>query len=247
MLCARSSRSRLRIADSTARAEQERPHKVRDSLSFYLAQAKLRVLTAKDPGQALNYFSQSRTDPPLPEAAHQYGRGLALAAVGRHAEARRELERLADADPDRIAYPLALAEIDQGAGRGDAALTRYRDMLTLYPGNPVIVQGYAQALLENRRFADAHRLLEEFRRGQALPRPGLYQLLAQASTGMKRPVDAHEAMAEYYYLNGQTHAAVEQLTLATRMPDQDFYQASRIEARLRELKAIALEEKKEQR
>ncbi len=111
----------------------------------------------------------------------------------------------------------------------------------------MIVQGYARALLDNRQFADAHRVLDEFRRDQPLPQPGLYQLLAQASTGMKRPIDAHEAMAEYYYLNGQTHAAVEQLTLASRLPGQDFYQSSRIEARLRELKAIALEEKKGQR
>lgn len=236
-----------RIADSTARAEQARPHKVRDSLGFYLAQAKLRVLTEKDPKQVLNYFSQSRTEPPLPDAARHYGRGLALAAAGQHTEAQRALERLAEADPDRIAYQLALAEIDQGAGRNDAALSRYRDMLALYPGNPVIVQGYAHALLDNRRFAEAHRVLEEFRRDQALPQPGLYQLLAKASTGMGRPADAHEAMAEYYYRNGQTHAAVEQLTLASRLPGQDFYQASRIEARLRELKAIALEEKKDQR
>ena len=49
-------------------------------------------------------------------------------------------------------------------------------------------------------------------------------------------------MAEHYFLNGQTHAAVEQLTLASELA-KDFYQASRIEARLREFKAIALEEK----
>ena len=50
-------------------------------------------------------------------------------------------------------------------------------------------------------------------------------------------------MAEYYFLNGQTYEAVEQLTMASRIPGQDFYQASRIEARLQILEALALDEK----
>jgi predicted Zn-dependent protease len=58
---------------------------------------------------------------------------------------------------------------------------------------------------------------------------------------------AHEEMAEYYFLNGQTHEAVEQLTLASKTPNMDFYQSSRIEARLQQLKTIALEEDPDKR
>ena len=231
-----------RIAESTARAEQERPRQVRDNLNFYLAQAKLRVLTSRDPHRAMQYFSQPRTDPPLPDAARDYGHALALAGAGDHAAAVEILARLNKNDPDRIAYPLALAETYQSAGNHDRALVQYRNMLELYPANPVLVEGYANSLLYGKRFAEAYEVLEDTRRRQSRPSPDLYQMLAKAATGMGRQAEAHEAMAEYYHLNGQTHSAIEQLTLASRLPNQDFYQSSRIEARLQQLKALALEE-----
>lgn len=231
-----------RIAESTARAEQERPRQVRDNLNFYLAQAKLRVLTSRDPQRAMQYFSQPRTDPPLPDAARSYGHAIALAEAGDHAAGVEILARLAKSDPDRIAYPLALAQAHQSAGNHGQALTQYRSLLALYPANPVLVEGYANSLLYGKRFAEAYEVLEDARRRQSRPSPDLYQMLAKAATGMGRQAEAHEAMAEYYHLNGQTHSAIEQLTLASRLPNQDFYQSSRIEARLQQLKALALEE-----
>jgi beta-barrel assembly-enhancing protease len=231
-----------RIAESMARAEQERPRRIQDSLNFYLAQAKLRVLTSRDPREAMQYFSQPRTDTSLPQAAREYGHALALAKVGDHAGATDVLARLSKADPNRIAYQLALAQTHQSAGRHEQALDQYRRMLKLYPANPVLVEGYANSLLYGKQFAEAYRVLDDVRRRQARPTPDLYQLLAKAASGMGRHADAHEAMAEYYYLNGQTHGAIEQLTLASRLPGQDFYQSSRIEARLQELKTLALEE-----
>ena len=236
-----------RIADSLARAEQERPRRVMESMNFHLAQAKLRVLTAKNANTAIEYFNQADTDPPLPAAAREYGHALALSESGNHQTALDILKRLAEADPDRMAYPLAMAQTELAAGRPQDAQARYRKMLDLYPANPVLVRGYANALLSDNQFARAHELLEDARRRLARPEPTTYLLLAKASTGMGRDANAHEAMAEYYFLNGQTHAAVEQLTLASRIPGQDFYQSSRIEARLQELQAVALEEDKNSR
>lgn len=235
-----------RISESMARADQVRPHDIRDNLNFYLAQAKLRVLVSSDPGQAVTYFRQTKTDPPIPAAARDYGLALALARTGKYQEAADLLDRLAKADPDRLAYPLARAELDQTAGRNPAALERYRHLLDLYPANPVLIQSYADALLYGKRFAEAYRLIDQARRQQQRSDPSLYLLSAKAATGMGRNADAHEAMAEYYYLNGQTLEAVEQLTLASKSPGLDFYQASRIEARLQELQALALEEKEKE-
>lgn len=236
-----------RIADAVARAEHERPHQIQDSLNFYLAQAKLRILTQEDAHQNMAYFSQLRTDPPLPDAARKYGLALALAAANNYDRATEILQSLSKSDPNRMAYQLALAQTDQAAGHNQAALDRYRHLLDLNPANPVLVKGYANALLNTKRYAEARKVLEDARRRQNNPEPELYLLLAKTATGMGREADAHEAMAEYYYLNGQTRGAVEQLTLASKISGLDFYQASRIEARLQQLKSIALEEDKEQR
>lgn len=235
-----------RIAESLARADQERPRDINDNLNFYLAQAKLRVTTAPDASQALRYFKQAKTDPPTPEAARNYGLALAYARAGNPTQATTLLTQLSEADPDRIAYPLALAQTELSTGRSAAAFQRYRSLLDLYPTNPVITQGYANALLYAKQYPEAHRLLLQASRQRQHPDPGLYQLQAKAAMGMGRPVDAHEAMAEFYFMSGQTLEAVEQLTLATKLPGQDFFQASRIEARLKELQALALEEKKKE-
>lgn len=237
-----------RIADSTARAQQDRPRKVQDNLNFYLAQAKIRALTTADPRQAASYFKQTQVaDSKLPEEARQYGLAIALSRAGQHDEAHNILTRLSKTEPDRIAYSLALADTEQSAGEHSKAAARYRNMLTLYPANPVLVQGYAHTLLNTHHYAEAQQLLASQQRHNNAPDPTLYLLQAKAATGLKREADAHEAMAEYYYLNGQTHAAVEQLTLASKIPGQDFYQSSRIEARLRQFQAIALEERQSQR
>ncbi|MGE5491474.1 MAG: M48 family peptidase, partial [Actinomycetota bacterium] len=57
----------------------------------------------------------------------------------------------------------------------------------------------------------------------------------------------HRSLAEAYALQGQLPAAVEQLQLAQRAGDANFYELSAIDARLRELKARQAEEAKEKR
>ena len=51
----------------------------------------------------------------------------------------------------------------------------------------------------------------------------------------------HRAQAEAYVLRGNLPAAIEQLQLAQRAGDGDFYQKSSVEARLKELVAIDTE------
>jgi predicted Zn-dependent protease len=43
------------------------------------------------------------------------------------------------------------------------------------------------------------------------------------------------ALAEHFYQSGELDAAIHQLQLAANEPGGDFYQSSRLEARLKEL------------
>ena len=72
--------------------------------------------------------------------------------------------------------------------------------------------------------------------------PGYYQLLAQAQQALGDTGTAHLSMAEFYYQNGQTGLAVEQLKQARRL-SLSFYLASRVEARLLQLETELREEK----
>jgi predicted Zn-dependent protease len=57
-------------------------------------------------------------------------------------------------------------------------------------------------------------------------------MLAQAAGGTGANHEAHKALADYYYLTGNPHAAIEQLQLASRFAGDNFYLQSSLEARI---------------
>ena len=76
--------------------------------------------------------------------------------------------------------------------------------------------------------------------------PHIYKLLAQAAEAMGRNAQMHGAMSQYYFLNGYTRQAIQQLQLAAREPGLTDYESARIQARLGELKTLLEEEEKKQ-
>jgi len=228
-----------RIAESTDRAEQYPRQRYTDSLGYRLTRARLLVLTEEDPHKAVEIF-QARLKAgknAQDEDAARYGYALALLAASKHDAARTEIQRLHKKDPDRIAYRIASAEIELAAGNHQASRDIFLDSLELYPDNYPLTLHFAEALLRMGAPQRAHELLQRFVRNRE-PNIEVYRLLARTATEAGHPVEAHRSMAEYYYLNGQIKAAIEQLTLALRTAN-DFYQSSRIEARLQQLKEEA--------
>ena len=67
--------------------------------------------------------------------------------------------------------------------------------------------------------------------------PRLHAMQARSHAGKGRSLLQHRALAEQYYHMGSLSAAIEQLQLAQRSKDGDFYQMSAVDARLRELRA----------
>jgi len=225
-----------RIADTRGRAEQY-PYKQRaDSLAYQLVRAKLAVMTAQSPRAAVEKFEQAvKTGRYQSKEAASYGYALALAAAGDKEGARRQLRALYQQDPDNIAYRSALAKVELAAGNTDTSLRLYADGLDLYPDNKQLVQGYAEALLEAQRPGEARSLLRDYKRNQALD-PPLYRLLALSEGRAGDSIEGLLAMAEYHHQMGDTALAIQQLEQARKLGTKDFYQASRIEAELKELK-----------
>ena len=56
-----------------------------------------------------------------------------------------------------------------------------------------------------------------------------------------------QAQAEVYVLQGSLPAAIEQLQLANSAGDGDFYQLSVVDARLKELRALHVQELRDQK
>ena len=235
-----------RIAEATSRAESYSGHKTQDSLDFQLIRAKLRVMEYNDPKQVFEdfqrYMDKSDNTPPY----KQYEYALLLSGVGKTTEAARILEKLHQSDPDRIAYRLALGNVYERGGNYTQALKVYKDSLELYPDNLTFLLPYASALIAVNEAPLAYKLASNIRKNQ-YSNPLVYKLLAQAAEATGRKVEMHEAMSQYYYLNGYTRDAIQQLELASHVAGLSDYDSARIEARQKELETIFEEEKKNQK
>lgn len=230
-----------RIAESTSRAEQYPQTGRKDTLDFRLARIKLLVASKNDHRDLLQDYRRRAQQNQL-EPADRFGYALVLRRSGDLDGARRELKKLHKADPDRLTFRLNLAEVELARDQPRAALALYEDTLALYPNNTITTRAYATALIGTGAAAKARGLLSQLVRRGPSQDPELYRLLAEAAGTAGPQWQSHEATAEYFYLNGQTHAAIDQLQLALQSPDLTFYDNARISARLKALKQEAVQE-----
>lgn len=223
-----------RISDMGNRVAQMRYRQVPDSADFGFVRAKLRV-TAIAPLDAVREF-QSLAAKPGADAAARYGLARALLAAGRVEEATKALDALrrdAPASPfiESLAAELRLAARDPATAVKilETAQSRFADSRALR-------YALVDALLQAGRASEAAVMA----RADALRRTDddrMWTLVARSEAALGRRTAQHRAQAEVYVLQGSLPAAIEQLDLARRAGDGDFYELSAVDARMRELKA----------
>jgi predicted Zn-dependent protease len=231
-----------RIAESLQRAEQQGRSKSPDSLEFQLQRTRLDVLSTS-PVAALQKY-QSLASKATAGPAERYGLALAHWRSGANDKARAELRRLMEADPDRILYRTTLAQVLLESGQQKEALQLYEDTLELYPGDLVVGQYYADALLRVGMAEQARDVVREMLRDEEARTPEMYQLWARAASKIGPPWETNQASAELYYLNGDIRLAVDQLEQALRHKGLSRYDQERIRARLEQFKQIMAEQAK---
>jgi len=232
-----------RIADMQNRAYHAVYRQSPDSLEFHLVRAKLSAEQGSPRDARMHFADMVKEQRYANEAAARYGLAIALSRGRDYAGAEAEIARvrkLVGSEPmvELLAARIKAANGDQAAARDvlQAALAHdpnYR------PLSYALVQSL-QALGQHQR---ALQLLEELVRNT--PRdPRLYVLQAQSHAALGHRLLQHQAQAEAYYLQGTLSAAIEQLQLAQRSGDADFYQLSSVDARLRELRRLQADESK---
>ncbi len=231
-----------RIAEAEDRASHYPPVKLRNGDSYYTTRAQLRLLLSRDANE-LATRSRDNIDKGRGNLSEEkFTLALALQATGKYPEARALLQSLLKQAPGRIAYLRALANTESQAGRVEEALQLYRRGLDLYPGNIELTLSYAAALLQAGQNTTAVELMQPFTRTHPQMASG-FRLLAQAQSALGNEAASHEAYAEHYTLHDEYHSAIDQLTLARRTKVSDFYQMSRIEARLAQLQQLEQQQK----
>jgi len=235
-----------RIADIQNRTQEAGYRQIPDSLEFQLIRAKLRA-QLEAPDSAVAFFETSLTERKfLSEAASRYGLAASLMRLKNHARARRELEAVRKLAPASPIVETLSCELAQASGGAPAALACYRDALKTYPSYRALVYAHANALLQARQPDVALKLVED--RLQLITDDyRLYLLQARSYAALNKRLAQSRAQAEAYVRMGNLTAAVEQLQIGLKSGDGDFYQMSSAESRMRELRKLDEELRREAR
>jgi predicted Zn-dependent protease len=233
-----------RIADIQNRLQEFPYRQIPDSVEFQLIRAKLRS-DLESPREAVAYFEASLAERKyLSEAASHYGLAASTLRTNDLERARRELAAAVRLLPPNPVVGTLSCRITRAADGADAASACYRDAIKAYPRYRALVYDYADALLQSRQPDAALKLVESQLQVVGADHR-LYLLQARAYAALNRPLAQHRAQAEAYARLGNLPAAVEQLQIGLKSRDGDFYQLSSAEARLRELRQLDAEARKE--
>jgi predicted Zn-dependent protease len=239
-----------RIGDMQLRIRETRYRQRADSIEFQLLRARLRAVadeSTEGRRTARGLAEKQVRDSPKLGPAPWYGLA-SIAAVQRDwplAEAALAQAQALHGAPHPFFERMAV-EIRLAAGDPRGAAERARQGLQRFPDSRALARLQGDALVAAGRPAESVREL----RGQLetwRSDPQLWRALGAAYSALGKQADSHRATAEQYVLLGSPMSAVDQLRRAQKAGDTDFYTASVIDARLRELDEDARREFEEMR
>lgn len=234
-----------RLADMGNRIQSRPYRQVADSLEFQLVRAKLRAQDGT-PRDAVTEFETRLKDRSFAgsETAVRYGLAQAQLRERNLAAAEKqvgELRRLKAVSP--MIETLA-AQLRLGQGDAAGAVKLLREAQPRFPQERAIAYGLVESLLEARQPQEAIKVTED----ELLNYPSdakMHALQARTWSLLGKRLQQHRAQAESYALLGQLPQAVEQLELAQKAGDGNFYEQSQVDSRLRELKKRVADEAKQ--
>jgi predicted Zn-dependent protease len=232
-----------RIAEAQARAYGHPYRQVVDSLDFHLVRALIRSYQG-EARDAVKWFDTALTEHKYnnPIAA-QYGLVASLLRENDFARAKKELAKLEKVAPAHPMIDAIAGHVLLESGDVDGAVKRFEAGVARYPNKMQLVYDYPEALLKAGRNADAAKFVEQ--QLARFPGDGPLQLLAaRAYAGQNRQMLAHRHQGEYYAWQGNLKGAIDQLEIAAKAGDGDFYQASVVDTRLRALRREVAEQGK---
>ncbi len=228
-----------RIAEARNRAERMSTRNPRDGDEFHFIQSRLRVMMTDRPDLTAEWFRQRLEKGERSPEAMRYGLVLALIRARRLEAAEQTIHPLLEAEPDRQIYRLLLAELRLAQDRLDKSLNILAELYKHYPGTRAVTTQYVETLMHESDPERAQLAMEILRR-HLRRNPNDLQMtefLARAADRVGDKVRAAEALADSYYLRGGIKEAIEQLERVSDREDLDYYQRSRINARLVELRS----------
>lgn len=186
-----------------------------DQLEYQLVRMRAQQHFSKNPqADVFNYREKLAQAPD--NAALKYALALALSKTNEHDQALALMRELQGRISSRIFFQASLAELLIAAEELTAAQNLLAQQLNLYPDNFPLAMMYARALVADEQYDGAEIVLET----QSKLRPTdthIWFLLAETAGLASNITGVHLARAEYFYLHGALHRAIQHLEYAQRL------------------------------
>jgi len=248
-----------RIADMQDRVRSMPNRTVPTAIEFYFIKARARLEqsgTTSGLYDLKNTFdSLSKQSQPGKQMEGLYGLALIAQRQGKIDQAEvylQDARRVAHAEiapnstlqRQSLSLDITTSELALAKGKNEEALQIAQATLKAYPMSYAAGAAIINAELKMGRTSEAIAWLKA--RTKAQPNEILWWgLLSQAYDQAKNDPMRHYALGEKYALEGSWNAAIEQLKIARSLGGSDFYQASTIDARLRDMQRRFQEEQKD--
>ena len=249
-----------RIADMQDRARNIANRNVPTAVEFYFIKARARMEQSGSSSQMYDlkntFEGLSKQSVPGKQMEGFYGLALVAQKQGKFDQAvsylqqARNLANSASApgspvQRQSLSLDITASELALARGKSEEALQIAQATLKAYPQSYAAGAAMMNAYLKLGRTNDAITWLKARTRLQ--PNEVVWwTMLSNAYDQAKNVPMRHYALGEKYGLEGAWPSAIEQLKIARSSGGADFYQASSIDARLREMQKQYQEELKEQ-
>ncbi len=226
-----------RVAEAMDRAASIGYRQPSDDLRYQLVRARLNVLQAIDPATEVSDLQRALDDGRFRNRdATRYALALALGADQRPVQGLAIAAELLKARPGIIEYAAAAADLAARSGDYARALSILDQAERQHPNNLPLLLLRGRLLLEAKRPKDALTVAKQLTDGW--PSDPRAQSLAARIYGVNgQTLTAYEHLAQEKFLQGNAQGAVRQIEIALRLPDLDFFNASRLESQLERYRA----------
>lgn len=227
----------LRIAETRVRAQAYSPLRLKPSLPFLLAKARILVRYNQTTDDAINHRLKVSFDANTPEhkMALNYGKALMAVRLKQYQEALVTIERLRKIDPNNLYFLDTLSDIYIGMKQPQRAITVLEKFNSYMADNAVIALNYASALIEAKEYNKAITKLERFTTTHP-QNIAAWSMLVDANQKAGHRVERHIAKAEHLALYGNFKQALKELYQAHNNIKNDQITQVKVQARIKQLR-----------
>ena len=223
-----------RISDIEDRLT-EYPYKQRaDDPSFHFVKGKIRVFLQDKKATKKQLEINVKNKSYISELGERYALAYAYLRNENFNKAQSELEWIKSTKLENPMIDKLNIEILLKKGDINSAYLTIKKALTRYPNYRAFVYELANYYIEIKSIKEAIKLLQNYVLAFKTD-PELYKLLAKAYSLNGKQLLQYESLAEAFYYKYNLGEAIVQMDMAVRARDGNFYEKSRVEARLKQL------------